>query len=292
MAESRSHQGFGPGSGSDSRAGVRRGWRAILAAESVTELGDEVRGAVLVAGSHGGLIASYLGAKAGAHALILNDAGIGLDEAGVAGLPWLDAIGMAAATVSYTSARIGDGADSLARGVISRVNAHAARAGVASGMSARTAAEKLRNAAAPFAAPPPYAEGRWHVATSSGIEVWALDSVGKLVAEDAGRILLTGSHGALHGGRRDSALNLHGAPVAARAAIFNDAGVGADGVGITRLAELDARGIPAATVSNTSARIGDGRSIWQSGVISHVNQRAAERGARTGMQTSDVVALM
>ena len=226
MAESRSHQGFPPKSGSDSRAGVRRGWRAILAAESVTELGDEVRGAVLVAGSHGGLIASYLGAKAGAHALILNDAGIGLDEAGVAGLPWLDAIGMAAATVSHTSARIGDGADSLARGVISRVNAHAARAGVASGMSARTAAEKLRNAAAPFAAPPPYAEGRWHVATSSGIEVWALDSVGKLVAEDAGRILLTGSHGALHGGRRDSALNLHGAPVAARAAIFNDAGVG------------------------------------------------------------------
>ncbi len=276
MAESRSHQGFPP----------------ILSAQSVTELGDEVRAAVLVAGSHGGLIASYLGAKAGAHALILNDAGIGLDEAGVAGLPWLDAIGMAAATVSHTSARIGDGADSLARGVISRVNLHAARAGVAPGMGARAAAETLRNAAPPFAVPPPYAEGRWCVATLNQIEVWALDSVGKLVPQDAGRILLIGSHGGLHGGRRDSALNLHGLPVAARAALFNDAGVGADGAGITRLAELDTRGIPAATVSHTSARIGDGRSMWQAGVLSYVNQLAAARGAHAGMQAGDFAALM
>ena len=291
MADSRSHQGFGPGSGLEGqiwiRSDLRSAPRSILAAESVTELGNEVRGAVLVAGSHGGLIASYLGAKAGAHALILNDAGIGLDEAGVAGLPWLDAIGVAAATVSHTSARIGDGADSLARGVISRVNAHAARAGVASGMSARAAAEHLRDAAPPFAPPPPYAEGRWHLATRNGIEVWALDSVGKLVPEDAGRILLIGSHGALHGGRRDSALNLHGVLVAARAALFNDAGVGADGVGITRLAELDARGMPAAAVSHASARIGDGRSMWQTGVMSLVNQRAAQSGAHAGQLAAD-----
>jgi len=45
-------------------------------ADSVTTLGD-VRGKVLVAGSHGGIVAAYLGANAGAHALILNDAGIG-----------------------------------------------------------------------------------------------------------------------------------------------------------------------------------------------------------------------
>lgn len=81
--------------------------RPIVAAESVTALGPAVRGAVLVAGSHGGLIASYLGARAGAHALILNDAGVGLDGAGIAGLAYLEAIGMAAATVAHTSARIG-----------------------------------------------------------------------------------------------------------------------------------------------------------------------------------------
>ena len=80
----------------------------IVTADSVTQLGD-VAGRVLVCGSHGGLIAACLGAKAGAHALILNDAGLGKDRAGIAGLFYLEAIGMAAATVDCHSARIGDG---------------------------------------------------------------------------------------------------------------------------------------------------------------------------------------
>lgn len=265
--------------------------RMVLAAESVTELGEQVRGAVLVAGSHGGIIAAYLGASAGAHALILNDAGIGRDEAGIAGLAYLESIGMAAAVVAHTSARIGDGADSLAHGVISRANHHAAAAGVVAGMPARAAATLLGAAPAPLRPPPPYAEGRWLLDSVNGTQVWALDSVGKLVPEDAGRILLIGSHGALHGGRTDSALNAHGTAIAARAAVFNDAGIGKDGAGVTRLAALDARGVPAATVSHLSARIGDGRSIRNSGVLSAVNQAAAGAGARVGMTVHEFVAL-
>ena len=265
--------------------------RLILAAESVTELGEQVRGAVLVAGSHGGIIASYLGASAGAHALILNDAGIGKDEAGIAGLDYLESIGMAAAVVAHTSARIGDGADSLAHGVISRANRHAADAGVMAGMAARAAAALLRKAPAPSRPPPPYAEGRWLLESVNGMQVWALDSVGKLAPEDAGRILLIGSHGALHGGRADSALNLHEMPIAARAAIFNDAGIGKDGAGVTRLPELDVRGIPAATVSHTSARIGDGRSIRSGGVLSAVNHAATRAGVRVGMTVREFIAL-
>jgi hypothetical protein len=263
--------------------------RPILSAESVTELGDAVRGAVLVAGSHGGLIAAWLGATAGAHALILNDAGIGRDEAGIAGLAWLDAIGMAAAAVAHNSARIGDGADSLENGVISRVNQHAVRAGVAPDMRARAAANRMALAPGPFAPPAPYSEGRWLVGRQDATEIWALDSVGKLVAEDEGRILLIGSHGALHGGRPESALNLHGAPVAARAAVFNDAGGGA---GITRLPELDARAVPGVTVSHLSARIGDGRSMWETGVLSQVNRCAAACGARADMSVREFVALV
>lgn len=256
--------------------------RRVLAAESVTELGDEVRGAVLVAGSHGGLIACYLGASAGAHALILNDAGVGLEGAGIAGLVQLDMIGMAAATVSNLSARIGDGQDSLARGVISHVNRGAANAGVGVGMPAREAAMLLRDAPPAHSSPLPYADGRWLLGTQGESEIWALDSVGKLAAEDDGRILLIGSHGGLHGGRPDSALNLHGCPVAARAAAFNDAGGGIDDAGITRLSPLDTRGIAAVTVSAASARIGDGRSMFESGLISHLNAVAARAGARVG----------
>ncbi len=248
----------------------------IVSADSVTRLHD-VAGKVVVAGSHGGVIAAYLGAKSGAHALVLNDAGLGMDRAGIAGLAYVEEIGMAAATVDCMSARIGDGADMLARGVISHANAFAALCGVAAGQACRDAAERMRAAPAPRSGPPPYAEGRWRLAGGPP-EVWALDSIGKLEPEDAGRILVIGSHGALHAGQRASALS-----VDAAAAVFNDAGVGVDRIGITRLPVLGARGIPAVAVDCMSARIGDARSMWQTGLILHLNAPAAALGATRGM---------
>lgn len=251
------------------------GLPVIVVAESVTALG-EVAGKVLVAGSHGGIIAAYLGASAAVHALILNDAGVGKDRAGIAGLPYLERIGMAAATVSHASARIGDGADMLARGVISHANVHAARVGVLAGQSCHEAALRLREAEAPHAAPPPYAESRF-LLQQGPPAIWALDSVAKTLPQDAGAILVIGSHGALLGGRPESALS-----VAALAAVFHDAGVGADRIGISRLPVLSARGIAAAAVECMSARIGDGRSLWESGVLSHVNSVAAAFGVCAG----------
>jgi hypothetical protein len=251
----------------------------VATAESVTQL-EDVAGKVLVAGSHGGVIAASLGATAGAHALILNDAGLGLDRAGIAGLAWLEEIGMAAAAVDCRTARIGDGADMLARGVISHANVYAARCGVVAGQSCNEAAGRLRTALPARVKPSPYQEGRWRVREGGDAtpEVWALDSIGKVTPDDAGRVLIIGSHGALHGGRAESAL-----PVDARAAVFHDAGVGADRIGISRLPVLARRGIPAATVAADSARIGDGRSLWGTGILSHVNAAAAALGAVAGM---------
>jgi len=257
----------------------------IATAESVTQL-DDVAGKVLVAGSHGGIIAAYLGGTARAHALILNDAGLGKDRAGIAGLFYLEDIGMAAATVDCRSARIGDGADMLARGIVSHANVYAALCGVAAGQSCLEAAKRMRDAAAARSGPPPYVDGRWRVAQGAP-EVWALDSVGKLEPEDAGRILVIGSHGALHGGRPESALG-----VDAAAAVFNDAGVGADRIGISRLPVLAARGIPAVAVDCMSARIGDGRSMWETGRISHVNAAATQRGVAPGMSVQAFVEMI
>lgn len=258
--------------------------RAIVSADSVTALGAEVRGAVLVAGSHGGRIAGYYAAKAGAHAVILNDAGVGKDGAGIAALAGLEAIGMAAASAAHSSARIGDGADMLVRGRISHANASAARCGVMPGMPVRDAAVRLCAAPAPHSAPRAYTEGRTVLAPGPP-EVWGLDSLGLLLDEDAGRILVIGSHGALHGGRPESAL-----PVAARAAVFNDAGIGVDGIGLTRLPVLAQRGMPAATVDCMSARIGDCRSMWATGVVSAVNAVAQQAGARSGQSVPEFVA--
>jgi hypothetical protein len=63
---------------------------------------------------------------------------------------------MAAATVDCLSARIGDGADMPAHGVISHANRYAAACGVVAGQSCREAAERLRAASAPRSKPAPY----------------------------------------------------------------------------------------------------------------------------------------
>lgn len=67
------------------------------------------------------------------------------------------------------------------------------------------------------------------------------------------------------------------------AAVYNDAGGGADGAGLTRLPALDARGIAALTVSSASARIGEARSTFNHGIVSAVNDTARQLGARAGL---------
>ena len=75
-----------------------------------------------MAGSHGGRYCGYLAALAGLRGVILNDAGVGLDNAGLGSLEYLQPLGVAAATVSNSSARIGDGADMVERGRIIHCN--------------------------------------------------------------------------------------------------------------------------------------------------------------------------
>jgi hypothetical protein len=257
----------------------------IIAEPSVTKLDARHRDAVLVAGSHGGVIAGFLAAKAEVRAVILNDAGVGRDRAGISSLPYLEKIGMAAATVSHMSARIGEGADMLARGVITHANAIAARLGVRAGQRCAEAAELLRGAPAAHAPPPPYEEARFPIRETPGEPaVWGLDSVSLVSPEDKQRILVIGSHGGILGGKPETAMK-HDAIAA-----FNDAGVGADGAALTRLPPLDARGIAAVTVDCMTARIGDARSSWETGVLSHANAAAKKLGATAGMSTQDFVA--
>jgi hypothetical protein len=260
----------------------------IVLADSVTRLGPEDAGKVLIGASHGGLYAANLAVRAGLRAVILNDAGIGKDGAGVAGLAYLDDFGMAAATIGHDTARIGDGRDMATRGVITRVNATAAGVGCAPGMTCAEAARRLVAAALPGRRPDALAETRHVVRAEPGEPVVAaLDSAALVGAQDEGQIVITGSHGGLLGGRPETALK-----AACRAALFNDAGIGIDGAGITRLPALDARGIAAATVAAMSARIGDGRSAWESGIVSHVNQKATGSGAAPGMTVQQLVACL
>src|SRR5437870_3258956 len=131
----------------------------ILTADSITRIGEEAQGAVVVNASHGGVYAAYLAAKLGVAAAVFNDAGVGRDDAGIGGLDYLQDLGIPAATVGHDTARIGDGADMLARGVITRANALAFALGVERGMTCRDAATSLQRAVPAHHAPPPAIEG-------------------------------------------------------------------------------------------------------------------------------------
>src|SRR5689334_19218012 len=93
-----------------------------LVVDSATRLGPDAAGAVVVCGSHGGLYPAGLAARAGVRAIVFNDAGIGRHQAGIAGVHWLDSLGIPAVALDHDSARIGDAADMLANGRVSMAN--------------------------------------------------------------------------------------------------------------------------------------------------------------------------
>ena len=118
----------------------------VLVVDGVVKLPPEANGAVVVGGSNAAIYAAYFSAKAGVRAAIHHDCGIGRDEAGIRGLLWAEQHGMAMAAVAIYSARVGDGADMLKRGIISRVNGLAAKCGVESGQTVVKATEFLKSA--------------------------------------------------------------------------------------------------------------------------------------------------
>ena len=257
----------------------------IITAPTATKLPPEARGGVVVTGSHGGLYPGRLLALAGVRAAIVHDAGIGRESAGIASLDMLARLGIAAAAVSHMSARIGDTADMMARGRISRANAPALAAGVTRAMPCAQAADLL--CAAPWreAAPPEAAEGRSVEIAEGARALVLIDSASLVEPEDAGAVVVTGSHGGLVGGVAAMALRVDGF-----AAAFNEAGIGIGQAGLGRLPALDARGIAALTVAASSARIGEAASTFADGIVSAVNATAASLGARVGDRARDVLA--
>ena len=252
--------------------------KEIVVADSATKLGDNAAGAVIVTGSHGGRYAGYLTLRVHPRAVLHSDAGVGKDAAGIAVLGMAEGLGVAAATASHASCRIGDAGDMIARGIVSHTNAQAGALGVVPGMACREAALRLVAARAGERDPEPCGETR-RVLHEAGWRrrIVLIDSASLVEAQDAGQIVVTASHGGLVGGNPRLALQVDGF-----AAVFNDAGVGIDDAGISRLPALDRRGIAGLTVSAASARIGDAASAFEDGIVSHANETARRHGARAG----------
>ena len=114
------------------------------------------------------------------------------------------------------------------------------------------------------------------VAQGPGGRVMAMDSITMVTLEDAGAIVVSGSHGGASSGA-------YALEVPLRAAFFNDAGIGKDEAGVVALQMLQSSGVAAGTVSHRSARIGDARDCWENGVISRCNAAARALGIEPGM---------
>jgi uncharacterized protein YunC (DUF1805 family) len=245
--------------------------------DSITDATAQAAGSVAVSGSHGGLFAAARASRAGLRAVILNDAGRGLNDAGVAGVRALADVGMAACTVDCMSAEIGSARDAAENGVVSFANQVATGLGIKPGQTAKAAVVALANATRPHGVLADVPEARWEEVIA-GVAVLCVDSASMIAPGDAGRIIVTGSHGGLIGGDPARACKAD-----ARYVSFSDAGRGKNDIGVARLPALDARGIAATTLDCMSCEIGNAGSALTGGVVSAANRAAINLGVKIGM---------
>jgi uncharacterized protein YunC (DUF1805 family) len=258
----------------------------IFTVSASSQVNEGHRGHVIVSGSYGGEYNAYHAGKWGLRGVVLNDAGVGRDNAGIKGLSYLDAIGLPAATADAWTCHIADGEHMLAHGIVSHVNAAAARLGCKVGETVRAVAERMRSAPPVEGELAPIAGGKRYTMREAPGEprIICLDAAPLMRPEDAGAIAVTGSHAALFRGQPDGVVSVDLTGV-----FFSDGGIGLDNAGITRLADLDQRRMPAGAAAAASAAIGNSRQIHAEGVLSSVNETARERGILPGMAVRDAV---
>lgn len=108
------------------------------------------------------------------------------------------------------------------------------------------------------------------------------DSFSQLTNDHKGMIVVCGSHGG-------SSAAKHAITFAPSAVFCSDGGKGKDNAGIKGLELFNKQNIPAASVDVWSARIGDGKDIYESGVLSSVNHIAKKCGISEGMKVQEAV---
>lgn len=243
---------------------------------------------VVITGSHGGMAAAIFAVQKRLKGAIFNDAGVGKEQAGIAGLDLLQEYGILGACVDSLTARIGIGQET-AQGLVSHANPLAQKAGVEPGQKAGLAARFMAQAdRAPAAAgnlKPPREVETVVYTSPDGRRIVTLDSNSMVRSEHKDAVVLTGSHGGLVG-------ELPAVKHSVLAAFYNDAGVGKDNAGMSRLPWLEKHGIAGATVFADTARIGVGLDTYQSGVVSFVNGMGRALGIKSGMAAKDAAHLI
>ena len=250
---------------------------AIVALDSAADVLPHNRGRdVLVTASYIGVLPARLVHEHLPRAVIGFDGGVGPQGANVAGLWYFEALNIPAAAVDVMTVILGDGVDVYHNGRISFLNRPAADCGVRAGMLAHEAA-RLMLAHEP-GTPDAYQVTNRRVVheTATGRQIVVTDSVIFGTEADQRNVLVTAGHTGRSGAR-------HILKVRPFGFICSDGGRGRNDSGMAGL-EITAReGVAGATVDARLARMGDGMSTYEDGVISAANSLALACGVRIGM---------
>jgi len=240
------------------------------------------------------VVGSYCGTRIlapmftrGVKAVIATDAGIGKDNAGISGLLHAETIGVPVATIAAMSAETSNGRETLLLGTISRANAQARALGVELGMIAYEAAARLAKAPAGKSIPTPLGAEEAPVVveqTAKG-RVWATPGTTAITDKIPGDVVCSGANSSRVSS--DGILRM-----GAKGSIANDAGIARNNTAVEGVALLEEKGVPSAAVATMSARLGEGLSTWNDGIISVVNAPAAKLGVKVGMTAKEAARLM
>lgn len=259
----------------------------VVAVDSAYDTRAENRGRdVVVNASYSGVLPARFVGEHRPRGAIGVDCGVGPEGAGIAGLWYLEALGVPAATADIATVRLGDGVDMYETATVSFVNAVAARCGVTVGMPVRDAALALLEND-PVELSPSQVTNRTVIETAdSGRSVVCTDSIAFGLPEDAGRnVLCTAGHTG-----RSAVPYLR--KIRPWGFICSDGGGGKDDSGTAGLTIVEADGLAGASVDARSARMGSGLSTYEDGVISACNRIAAARGVRVGQSAREAARLL
>ena len=268
------------------------GTRKIVVLDSATFVGRHLEAdgvdsgkTVIVSASYSGVYCARLVQRAGPIGAIGIDCGIGKDGAGVAGLWYFEALAIPAAAADIATVELGNGVDLWEAGKISRSNWLAHALGVVAGMTVKDAAHLLAMAPSPL--PEPDGENREvMVEGPNGHNVVATNSIAECLPEDRDtNVMCTAGHT----GRSVIGYIIGFRPYAF---ICSDGGIGKNNSGLLALGPANDAGIPGASVSAATARMGDGHSTYEDGVISAMNGLAVAAGVRIGMTAKEAARLL
>ena len=261
---------------------VERDGRRIVTMDSARYVDSRNTGKdVVVPASYIGVLPARMVAIHRPRGVIGHDACVGKDGAGIAGLWYLEALGIPAATADGMTADMGNGEDLYRSGVVKHVNYIAEICGVKAGMTVEQAAAVLLDNDPSDTEVGNKVRREIVESHESGRRVVVTDSIVWAYPEDEQTsVLVTAGHT----GRSGAKFLLEANPWGF---ICHDGGMSKNRSGVSGLVTADEAGRAGACIDGTTAPIGDAFLGYAHGLISAHNEAAARRGVEVGMTVKD-----